>query len=126
MPGAITLLRSMFFIPADSERKLTKGEATGANAQILDLEDAVAPSCTRIAPEMALTYLRCRARRDRQRLLAQAQRSVERSAAGYSGAIPRHLAGPRHQRPFQTPGRFSLKAATASRRSSEPKVTPSR
>jgi len=35
-------MRSFLFVPADSERKLTKGAASGADALILDLEDAVA------------------------------------------------------------------------------------
>lgn len=67
-PSPITPLRSMLFIPADSERKLAKGEATGADALILDLEDAVAPSRTHIAREMALAYLRSRSSRGRQQL----------------------------------------------------------
>ena len=67
-PSPITPLRSMLFIPADSERKLAKGEATGADALILDLEDAVAPSRTHIAREMALAYLRSRSNRGRQQL----------------------------------------------------------
>jgi citrate lyase subunit beta / citryl-CoA lyase len=37
-------LRSMLFVPADSERKLAKGLVSPADALILDLEDAVAPS----------------------------------------------------------------------------------
>lgn len=68
VPSPITPLRSMLFIPADSERKLAKGEATGADALILDLEDAVAPSRTHIAREMALAYLRSRGSRGRQQL----------------------------------------------------------
>ena len=35
-------LRSMLFVPADSERKLARGEASAADALILDLEDSVA------------------------------------------------------------------------------------
>lgn len=35
--------RSYLFVPADSERKLAKATAAGADALILDLEDAVAP-----------------------------------------------------------------------------------
>ena len=68
VPSPITPLRSMLFIPADSERKLAKGEATGADALILDLEDSVAPSRTQIAREMALAYLRSRSSRGRQQL----------------------------------------------------------
>ena len=67
-PDAFAPLRSMLFIPADSERKLAKGEATGADALILDLEDAVAPSRTHIAREMALAYLRSRSQRGKQQL----------------------------------------------------------
>ncbi|MES2987362.1 MAG: CoA ester lyase [Pseudomonadota bacterium] len=37
-------LRSMLFVPGDSERKFAKAAACGADALILDLEDAVAPS----------------------------------------------------------------------------------
>ena len=36
--------RSWLFIPGDSEKKLGKADATGADALILDLEDSVAPS----------------------------------------------------------------------------------
>lgn len=61
-PDPYAPLRSMLFIPADSERKLAKGDATGADALILDLEDAVASSRTHIARGMALEYLRNRSR----------------------------------------------------------------
>ena len=37
-------LRSMLFVPGDSEKKFAKAAGTGADALILDLEDAVAPS----------------------------------------------------------------------------------
>jgi citrate lyase subunit beta / citryl-CoA lyase len=37
-------LRSMLFVPGDSERKFAKGRGIGADALILDLEDSVAPS----------------------------------------------------------------------------------
>lgn len=36
-------LRSLLFVPADSERKFAKAAGSGADALILDLEDAVAP-----------------------------------------------------------------------------------
>ena len=35
-------MRSLLFVPADSERKLAKGLESGADALILDLEDSVA------------------------------------------------------------------------------------
>jgi citrate lyase subunit beta/citryl-CoA lyase len=37
------ILRSLLFVPADSERKLAKAKASPADALILDLEDSVAP-----------------------------------------------------------------------------------
>src|SRR5215469_1362147 len=36
-------LRSLLFVPADSERKFAKADRIGADALILDLEDSVAP-----------------------------------------------------------------------------------
>jgi citrate lyase subunit beta/citryl-CoA lyase len=48
-------MRSMLFVPADSERKLAKGLDSGADALILDLEDSVAavnrPTARRLARE---------------------------------------------------------------------------
>ena len=41
---AIMRLRSLLFVPGDSERKFEKARACGADGLILDLEDAVAPS----------------------------------------------------------------------------------
>src|ERR1700722_8139872 len=37
-------LRSLLFVPGDSERKFAKARNCGADALILDLEDSVAPS----------------------------------------------------------------------------------
>ena len=37
-------LRSLLFVPGDSERKFVKAPTSGADALILDLEDSVAPS----------------------------------------------------------------------------------
>ena len=37
-------LRSLLFVPGDSARKFARGRTSGADALILDLEDAVAPS----------------------------------------------------------------------------------
>ena len=46
-------LRSMLFVPADSERKLEKSLASPADVLILDLEDAVADSRKPVARDMA-------------------------------------------------------------------------
>lgn len=66
MPSAP--LRSLLFVPGDSERKLAKAMDSNADALILDLEDAVAPSRTEIARGMVLEYLKARPERSRQRL----------------------------------------------------------
>ncbi len=63
-----TLLRSLLFVPGDSEKKLSKGIESAADALILDLEDAVAPSRTHIARGMVLDYLRSRPDRSKQQL----------------------------------------------------------
>ena len=50
-------LRSMLFVPADSERKLAKGLGSPADALILDLEDAVAESRKAIARFAAAAFV---------------------------------------------------------------------
>jgi citrate lyase subunit beta / citryl-CoA lyase len=42
-------MRSLLFVPADSERKLARGSQSGADALILDLEDSVVPANRPIA-----------------------------------------------------------------------------
>ena len=48
---------SLLFVPADSERKLAKAADSGADALILDLEDAVAPERKPAARELARAFL---------------------------------------------------------------------
>jgi citrate lyase subunit beta/citryl-CoA lyase len=50
-------MRSLLFIPADDERKLGKGAAAGADALILDLEDAVAGPRKAAARTLAAQYV---------------------------------------------------------------------
>ena len=50
-------MRSLLFIPADSEKKLAKGLASGADCLILDLEDSVAPEAKQKAREQAFAFL---------------------------------------------------------------------
>lgn len=45
-------LRSLLFVPGDSEKKFARASTSGADALILDLEDAVAPSRKEAAREM--------------------------------------------------------------------------
>jgi len=51
-------MRSLLFVPADSERKLAKGLESGADALILDLEDSVAAERKAQARETAFAFLR--------------------------------------------------------------------
>ena len=51
------MMRSMLFVPADSERKLAKASAAGADALVLDLEDAVLPERKPIARTMMQSWL---------------------------------------------------------------------
>ena len=50
-------MRSMLFVPADDEKKLGKGASTGADALILDLEDAVSLSRKAAARTLAAQYI---------------------------------------------------------------------
>ena len=57
-------LRSLLFVPGDSERKFAKALTTGADALILDLEDSVAPSAkpaarAAVAERLGATPARC-------------------------------------------------------------------
>lgn len=54
----MSVLRSMLFVPGDSEKKLAKAASVGADALILDLEDAVAAARRPIAREMICDYLK--------------------------------------------------------------------
>jgi citrate lyase subunit beta / citryl-CoA lyase len=50
-------MRSLLFIPADDEKKLGKGATTGADALILDLEDAVSAARKAAARTLAAQYI---------------------------------------------------------------------
>ena len=61
-------MRSFLFVPADSDRKLAKGAACGADGLILDLEDSVAPDRKVTARGMALAYLKAADRQNGPKL----------------------------------------------------------
>src|SRR5215469_7273780 len=61
-------MRSFLFVPGDSERKLVKGAGSGADALVLDLEDAVAEERIDIARGMVREYLQSSRDRSRTRL----------------------------------------------------------
>lgn len=50
-------MRSLLFIPADDEKKLSKGIDSGADVLLLDLEDAVAPSRKADARKIGADYI---------------------------------------------------------------------
>ena len=50
-------MRSMLFVPADSERKMARSVASPADALILDLEDSVAAERRPIAREMTAAFI---------------------------------------------------------------------
>ena len=50
-------MRSLLFIPADSEKKLEKGFASEADAVIVDLEDSVAPQSKTAARRIAADFI---------------------------------------------------------------------
>src|SRR4051794_39898002 len=50
--AAVSEPRSWLFVPADSERKITKALDSEADAVIFDLEDSVAPTQKAVAREM--------------------------------------------------------------------------
>jgi len=61
------LLRSLLFVPGDSEKKLAKAEGTGADALLLDLEDAVSQERLPVARGLVRDYLTSHPR-DRQQV----------------------------------------------------------
>jgi citrate lyase subunit beta / citryl-CoA lyase len=50
-------MRSLLFVPADSERKLFRAPQSGADALILDLEDSVVPANRTLARDQACDFL---------------------------------------------------------------------
>jgi citrate lyase subunit beta / citryl-CoA lyase len=50
-------IRSLLFVPGDSERKIAKAQSSAADALILDLEDSVVPEKRGVARELCLVTL---------------------------------------------------------------------
>lgn len=61
----VTQIRSYLFIPGDSEKKLAKVEGCGADAVILDLEDAVVPANKDRARSMVADFIQSRSKGER-------------------------------------------------------------
>jgi citrate lyase subunit beta / citryl-CoA lyase len=65
-------MRSLLFVPADSEKKSAKSLSAGADALILDLEDAVAVARKPIARDMAAAFIGAtRDQKSRPRLIVR-------------------------------------------------------
>ncbi|QDY99178.1 CoA ester lyase [Nitratireductor mangrovi] len=60
-------MRSLLFVPGDSEKKLTKGLGSGADVLIVDLEDSVALAAKETARRIAAEFLAEASRSDAQR-----------------------------------------------------------
>lgn len=50
-------MRSLLFVPGDSERKLEKGLGSGADVLLIDLEDSVAPANKQAARKTAAAFI---------------------------------------------------------------------
>lgn len=62
-------MRSLLFVPADSEKKLAKGLTSGADALILDLEDSVVPANRPAGRKLAAAFIAEARKADRRPLL---------------------------------------------------------
>ena len=67
-PDQDTAMRSLLFVPGDSERKLSKADGVAADVIILDLEDAVVPERKAAARALVREYLAARPDQRRQQL----------------------------------------------------------
>jgi citrate lyase subunit beta/citryl-CoA lyase len=63
-----TILKSLLFVPGDSEKKMAKAQNSGASALILDLEDSVSPDRKEMARAMVRGFLQAHPDRSQQQL----------------------------------------------------------
>jgi citrate lyase subunit beta/citryl-CoA lyase len=90
-------MRSLLFVPADSERKIAKALSSGADAVILDLEDSVALAAKPAAREIAAATLRGRGKNPKLfvRINALASGLAENDIAAIRDAAPDALVLPK-------------------------------
>lgn len=86
-PDQDTAMRSLLFVPGDSERKLSKADGVAADVIILDLEDAVAPDRKAEARGMVREYLAARPERSRQQLWVRINPVDQADAGADLGAV---------------------------------------
>jgi citrate lyase subunit beta / citryl-CoA lyase len=92
------LLRSMLFVPGDSEKKLAKSESVDADALILDLEDSVDPARKPQARALVADFLRQNRSRHSSvwvRINALWERDGEEDLAGIAPAQPAGIVLPK-------------------------------
>jgi citrate lyase subunit beta/citryl-CoA lyase len=96
-------MRSLLFVPADSERKLAKSEDIDADVVILDLEDSVAPANKDAARALARAYLARHAKGRRAqlwvRLNAMTTPDFEEDLAGIMAGRPDGIMQPKTTSP---------------------------
>lgn len=96
-------LRSFLFVPGDSERKLARCLDAGADALILDLEDAVAPERKAAARQLVAEFLRANPQRTRAQVwvrinpLESAEAQADLDAV--AGARPDGIVQPKTRSP---------------------------
>ena len=83
------MLRSMLFVPGDSEKKLAKSEGVAADALILDLEDSVAQENKTMARGLVCEFLAAHAHERKQQIWVRIN-SIDQAEAGADlGAVIR-------------------------------------
>jgi citrate lyase subunit beta/citryl-CoA lyase len=80
-------LRSLLFVPGDSEKKIAKAEAIAADVLIFDLEDAVVPERKALARGLVREYLAARPDHRRQQLWVRINPLDHAEAGADLGAV---------------------------------------
>jgi len=83
----MSLLRSLLFVPGDSEKKLAKSEGISADAIIIDLEDSVAPGNKEAARTLARDFLLARQGERKQQLWVRINPLDHQEAGADLGAV---------------------------------------
>lgn len=81
------ILKSLLFVPGDSDKKIAKAEGSGASALILDLEDSVLPDRKDAARATVLEFLRTHPDRSKQQLWVRINPLTSESALPDLAAI---------------------------------------
>src|ERR1700759_1507481 len=81
-------MRSLLFVPADSERKLARGPQSGADALILDLEDSVVPANRPLARRQTYNFLASTGSVDFHRYVRINSLSSEASLDDLAAVVP--------------------------------------